>query len=514
MLVHQILEHNRRVVPDRVAVLYRGEEVTYRELDRGASRCAFQLEQWGVRKGDRVALLSKNSLNYVEVMYGLMKLGAVLTPLNFLLLPGELSRIVTDLKPRFLLFSLPFEEKADEISHLCPSVERALSLNDLEEGFHSTLPGDEAIPHTCSGGRDIRENDIAMIVYAGPSGNRQKGVMLTHRNLTSASLYSVIEMNITREDVYLSTAPLPFLAGTGRMLKFLIAGAKVVIMDDFDPLEALDFIEAEGVTHLLLVPQMMAALTRELDLEPRNLESLSQISYSGVVPVESALLENCVRHFPCTIRQSFAQVESSGIITFLRVDEELARGRGLSHSIFSSIGKETLGGEVKIIDPAGKEVAPDMIGELTIRGSMVMEGYFHDPLLTKETLKDGWLHTGYMASMDDEGNIYVVDRKKEMIIRGGVIIDPEEVGEIIQSLEGVKEVAVVAMPDTDWGELPAAVVTLEEGSSLTREEIISWAEGKMAPFKIPHTITIVSVLPRNSAGKILKARIKNEVAKM
>ncbi len=410
MRVHQIIEHNSRVVPDSVAVLYRGEEVTYKELDERSSRRAVQLASLGVRKGDRVALLSKNSLMYMEVLFGLMKVGAVLTPLNFLLLPGELSRIVTDLTPRFLFFSLSFEEKAAEILRLCPAVEKGLSLDALEDVPSSALPGKGAVslPYP---GENIRENDLAMIVYAGPSGNRQKGVMLTHRNLTSASLYSVIEMNITREDVYLSTAPLPFLAGTGRTLKFLLAGAKVVIMQDFDPGEALDFIESEGVTHLLLVPQMMAALLRELDKEPRELGSLTQISYSGVVPVDRALLENCVRHFQCNILQSFAQVESSGIISFLRVNEELSKGRRLSHALFSSIGKETLGVEVKIVDPAGKEVDSGMIGELTLRGSMVMEGYFHDPLLTAETLKDGWLQTGYMASMDDEKYIYVVDRK-------------------------------------------------------------------------------------------------------
>ncbi len=511
MLIGDILEHNARVFPEKEAIASDDEGLTYRQLKKRVDYLTALFREMGVRKDEPLAVLAQNSPRYVEILFALARMGAITSPLNFLLLPPELIRILHDLKPRFLLFEKKFVASVDTITDSCPYLEKAVCVDGDVSGYPPLAALMGRGYRGGAAGDFLDESDVAFISYAGSIGKTPKGAQLTHRNLMCASYFSALELNISRSDVYLSTAPLPFLAGAGRMMKFFLPGAKVVIMRVFEPELALRLIERHGVTQLLLVPQMMAQLVSEARKGTYDISSLKKISYSGLIPVDPSLLNEAMSIFHCDFVQSFAQVESSGDISFLHVKEEMERGEPVGSRRLSSIGKEAVGICVKVIDSSGVEIVPNMVGELAVRGPTVMKGYYNDPYLTAEIVQEGWLYTGHIASMDEDGYIYVIDRLRDVIIRGGVPVDPAEVEEILLEHEAGEDVSVVSKPDYECGEVPVAVVVLKEGAAIEKSEILAYVRSNMAEFKVPDSIEYAESLPRNSQGKILKARIKESI---
>lgn len=511
VLLGGILAHNARVFPGKEALVCGDHTLTYRQLEKRVTYLTSLMLEMGIRKGEPVAVLTHNSPGYIEILFSLARLGAAVSPLNFLLVPAELTRILVDLEPRILLFEKKFAETVERVRRSCPYLEKIICTDGEVPGF---LPVTGVSTEAQAGdgkGGDVNENDVAMISYAGSVGKNPKGAMLSHRNLVLASYFSALEMNISRRDVYLSTAPLSFFAGTGRMLRFMLPGAKVVIMETFDPELALHLIAKHRVTQLLLVPQMMVQLMHETRKGKYDTSSLEKISYSGGIPVHRSLLEEAMAVFTCDFSQFFAQVESSGVISFLHVSEEKKRDGTWPERRLSSIGRESLGITVTSIDPEGREVLPGMVGELAVRGPTLMRGYFNDPYQTEEILRDGWLHTGCMVSIDDDGYIHLVDRRKDVILRGGIPIDPDEIEEVLSDHPAILEVAIIGKPDYEWGEVPVAILVLKEGAQVTKDDILAFASGNLASFKIPDSVEYAEQLPRNSQGKILKAKIKEDV---
>ncbi len=505
MRVPDILRHHGKVSPRKVALVSGERTVTYGELLGVMDRWTSFMRKNGVRKGSKVAVLSHTTPEYVGFLFSTLNAGGVFSPMNIFLRLPELERIASDFSPEFLFVSERFEEVGEELARKIRNLKGVFSADD--EGnlrFESYGVSDIDIP-----GEESRlfADDVAMVVYTGGYGKRQKGAMLTHENLVAASFYSAVELSISREDIYLSTFPLPFLAGTGRLMKFLLAGAKVILMDEFDPERAVDFMIEHRVTHLLLVPQMMSEITEVVRTRKMKIESVKKISYSGIVPVSPLIVEECMSYIPCDFVQSFAQVESTGVISFLHLNEERRKEGFLLSKVLSSVGKESLGLKVSVVDSMGEELPPGVIGELVVEGATVMRGYYNDPLLTGEKLRDGRLHTGYVASVDEEGYIYVVDRMQEIIVRGGIIIDPEEIEEVIMDFGGVREVAVVGSPDEKFGEVPVAMVVPEK-EDFSLDGLKGYLEKQLAWFKVPVRLELSSVLPRNSQGKILKAKVK------
>ncbi|NIO16890.1 MAG: AMP-binding protein [Deltaproteobacteria bacterium] len=511
MLVGDILEHNARVFPEKEAVVCDDEVLTYRQLKKRVDYLTALFREMGVRRGEPVAVLTRNSPRYVEILFALAGMGAITSPLNFFLLPPELIRILQDLEPRFLFFEKKFVDSVDAIKEYCPYLEKLVCIDGDVSGYPPLAALMGRGYRSGAAGDFLDESDVAFISYAGSIGKNPKGAQLTHRNLMCASYFSALELNISRSDVYLSTASLPFLAGAGRMMKFFLPGAKVVIMRIFEPELALKLIEKHRVTQLLLVPQMMAQLASEARKGKHDISSLKKISYSGIIPVDPLLLKEAMSIFHCGFVQSFAQVESSGNISFLNVNEEMGRDDAVGLRRLSSIGKEAVGIRVKVIDSSGVEIVPNMVGELAVRGPTVMKGYYNDPYLTAEKVKNGWLYTGHIASIDEGGYIYVIDRLRDIIIRGGVPVDPAEVEEILLEHGAVDDVSVISKPDYECGEVPVAIVVLKEGATIEKSEILAYARSNMAPFKVPASIEYTESLPRNSQGKILKARIKEDM---
>jgi acyl-CoA synthetase (AMP-forming)/AMP-acid ligase II len=502
--IQDVLEHNARTHPSRVALVSAKEEVTYRELRDRVGGYAGVLRSGGIGKGDRVAILAQNSVLYLEALFAVTRAGAALVPLNHRLIGRELVAILKDADVKTLLFTEEFGDRVAEIRPALPKIGCFVRIDDpkLQERVEGESP-DPSPP--------VLETDIAMVVYDGGISSNPRGAMLSHRNLLAASASSALELSLSRNDVFLSCAYLPFLGGTGRLLRFLYVGATIVLQPEFDPEEALRAIEHRSVTRVLLTPTMMAQILAFPSAERFNLSTLRTVLYGGSV-ISLDLIKRAIRFFRCGLVQSHGQIESTGMLTVLHEeDHSLDEGTPYMRKLMS-VGKESIGVEVRVVDENGREIAPNGVGEIVARGPNIFEGYRNDAALTATVLRDGWLRTGNVASIDEEGYIYIVDRKRDTLAVEGISISPREIENILCEHPSVKEAAVVPLPDYMLGEVPVAVVVLEEGKKEDTEEILDHCRRNMAPFKVPRAIEFAVALPRNAQGKVLKARLRDHVA--
>jgi acyl-CoA synthetase (AMP-forming)/AMP-acid ligase II len=297
------------------------------------------------------------------------------------------------------------------------------------------------------------------------------------------------------------------MAGTGRLLRFQYMGGAIVILPGDEPEEVLRTIERRKITHVLLTPTMMARIL-DLPSAPRfNLATLKTVLYGGSsIPIE--LQKRAIRFFRCGLVQSYGQVESAGVLTFLHAEDHSLEESAPYMRKLMSVGHEAIGVDVRVVDESGREVAPNQVGEIVARGPNIFEGYFRDRASTAEVLRNGWLLTGDIASVDEEGYIYVVDRKRDTLMVGGISVYPKEIEEVIAEHPAVKEAAVVGLPDYVFGEVPVAVVALKNGAQADADGILAHCRENMAPFKVPRSVEFIPALPRNSQGKVLKVKLK------
>ncbi len=509
MRLGDILTHGARVRPGRTALIADGAALSYRDLALAADRYAQALRAHGVRRDDRVAVLTRSTPSYVELLFAVTGLGAVVVPLNPLLIPRELSAILRNADVRFLLFEPELAPAVDAIRGGLPANAMCLCVG-------RSLPGRPGLddpppwPAPPPGPEPCADTDVALQIYAGGTSGRPRGAMLTHRNLLAASTSAAIELGLSREDVFLSCSPLPVMLGTGRLLRFLLVGATIVLMREFDPGEALRAIARHRVTQALFTATMLAQILDAPGAAPGDVATLRQVVYRGPF-ISADLLRRASRFFRCAMVQSYGQVESSGILTFLPAEDRVVGDDAPSIGMLSSIGKEALGVEVRVVDERSRDVAPRQVGEVIARGPNVFSGYFRDPGFTAEILRDGWLYTGDLASVDDDGTISIVDRKRDTLMIGGISVYPKEIEIVIAEHPAVSEAAVVGRPDATWGEIPVAIVALKAGTTADPESLLAHCRTNMAPFKVPRAIDFVGALPKNAQGKVLKAKLKERL---
>jgi long-chain acyl-CoA synthetase len=504
LLIRDILEHNARVYPTRVALAASDEEVTYRELRDRVRGHAAVLRAAGIGTGDRVAILAHISVVYVEALFGVTYAGAALVPLNYLLIGREMVSILADADVKAVLYSEEFRSRIEEIRPSLPGIPCFVRIDDPDVPRAGKEDGRPEDP-------PVAETDVALLIYTSGTSGRPRGAMLSHRNLMAAAASSAIELSLSRNDVFLSCVPLPFLGGTGRLLRFLFAGATVVLQREFDPEETLRAIERRSVTRVLLTPTMIAQVLSLPSAGKFNLATLRTVVYGGsAIPVD--LLKRAIRFFRCGLVQSYGQVESAGILTFLHEEDHSMDESAPYMRKLMSVGKEAIGVEVRVVDESGREIAPHQVGEIVARGPNVFEGYWNDPKYTGKVLQGGWLHTGDVASIDEEGYIYIVDRNRDTLMVGGILVYPREIENILCEHPAVKEASVVGRPDYAMGEVPVAIVVLREKEAEDRESILAHCRRNMAPFKVPQAVEFLSALPRNSQGKVLKAKLRDRLA--
>ncbi|MEU8619177.1 long-chain fatty acid--CoA ligase [Streptomyces sp. NPDC048623] len=486
-----LLVHSAATRADHVAVRHDDTTLTYRQLDEASARLATLLREKGVGPGDRVTMTMPNVPLFPVVYYGILRAGAVVVPVNPLLKAREVAYVLRDAGARAALVHPMF---ADEVSEAAAATGTTCLVTG-PESFHDLLLSVEPATEVA----DTADDDTALILYTSGTTGTPKGAELTHRNLLSnAATTAETLLLLTCDDVLFGGLPLFHAFGQTCALNTAVAaGATLTLLPRFDPARALEIMRRDGVTVFLGVPTMYSALLHAEGREEYDLPGLRLgVSGGAALPVE--VLHGFEKAFGATVLEGYGLSETSPVAAFNHPDRPRRPG---------SIGTPVRGVEMRLVGEDGSEPAPGEVGEITVRGENVMKGYFGNPAATGDAVRDGWFHTGDLARVDEEGCYFVVDRKKDMIIRGGYNVYPREIEEVLYEHPAVAEAAVVGVPHPLHGEEVAAVVVLRRGAEATDGEIRAYVKERVAAYKYPRIVTLADELPKGPTGKILKREI-------
>jgi fatty-acyl-CoA synthase len=496
-------------MPDSVAIRFEGESITWARLHERVGRAAAAFAGLGVRRGDRVALLMTNRPEFVEATLAANAIGAIAVPVNFRLTPAEAAYILGDCGATLIVTDALLAPLAAAAAAPLPQPPHIVVAGPVpadpapgaagSQSYQVLLDGVSAAPPEL----EVDERDVALIMYTSGTTGRPKGAMLTHLNLLMQAVTTIRTARLYGEgNVSLLNVPLFHIAGVGNLPPALMLGSTVVIMASapFDAGTTLDVIEAEGVSSLFLVPAQWQVLCAHPDAAART-RSLRTISW-GAAPATVTLLETMAAKFPgAEIVSVFGQTEMSPVTTSLPGADAIRK--------IGSVGKPIPTIAARIVDEEMNDVPPGEVGEIVYRGPTLMAGYWQDPAATAEAFRGGWFHSGDLVRADAEGFLYVVDRKKDMIISGGENIYCAEVENVLAGHPGIADIAVIGARHERWGETPIAVVVpADPAVPPTLEELTSWSRDKLSSFKKPTSIVIVGQLPRNASGKVLKHELR------
>ncbi|MFC7496975.1 MULTISPECIES: class I adenylate-forming enzyme family protein [unclassified Nocardioides] len=489
-----------RNYPDRIAVLGPHQPVTFTELNARVNRLTTAINDCGVQPGDRVALFSSDSQQYLEALLACMKLGAVFMPMNFRLNAAELQVLMDASQPRLLFHASrnqPVTDRADAGSLIGRVV-----LDD---------PGYEEL---LSRGRDeeldvvVHDSDLACIAYTSGTTGKPKGV-LHSQAVVKQNMRSTLLMRGLREDsTHYSAAPMFHISGMYFVLTQVARGATSLLLPDFEAGEVLSWLGSGQVTDAFLVPTMINTLLRDPRVRDTDFSQLRSIAYGGA-PMPLPLLREAMDVFGCDFLQPFGAGTEAGTQTALTVEDHRRAVNGSTH-LLASIGKPIVGMDLRLCEPGEgepRDVAPGDVGEIVTRGQAVMNGYLDQPEATARVLHDGWYRGGDMARADEEGYLYLVGRKDDMIIRGGENVYPAEIESVLHSLPEIEDAAVAGVPDEHWGEEVHAWVTLKPGSTFDEHAARESCRSRLAGYKVPVAFHVATELPRTATGKIVKHRL-------
>ncbi|MBX3022700.1 MAG: long-chain fatty acid--CoA ligase [Bdellovibrionales bacterium] len=467
-----------------------GRALTYQQMFSQATRLAHVLKRrFDIQKGDRVAVLSGNELEYISLFFALQRLGAILVPVNFRFTAPEVEHILRDSGAKLLIAQ---EEFAERVAHL-QVLTAVWSFEDMQNrALEASTPIASRLEHEL--GFMAEFEDACMILYTSGTTGFPKGAVISHRMVFWNSINTGLRLNLTQNDVVLTFLPL-FHTGGWNVLTTpcLHRGAKVVLLKKFDPELVLGLCGSQKVSVLFGVPTTMDFLRRSPDFADSDLRSVRYAIVGGeAMPLE---LIDAWEKRGIPIRQGYGLTEF-GPNVFSLNEEDSRRKMG-------SIGFPNFYIEARVVDEAGRTQPDDEVGELVLRGPVAMTGYWNNSEATEQTLRDGWLHTGDLVRRDSEGYFYVVGRKKEMFISGGENVYPAEVEKVLRQFPGVREVAVIGVPHPKWGECGRAFVTVEE-SSVSEGDLRSHCLGHLAKFKVPSQFVFLPELPKTESGKIAK----------
>ncbi|MDX1872280.1 fatty-acid--CoA ligase FadD5 [Mycolicibacterium sp. 120266] len=495
--------------PDQTALRYLGHTTTWGELDRRVTALAGALQRRGVQLGDRVLVLMLNRTEFIESVLAANRLGAIAVPVNFRMTPPEIAFLVGDCEARVVITESVLAPVAVAVRALDPTLTTVIvagatdDLPDLE-GYEDLVaePGPAPVPV------DIPDDSPALIMYTSGTTGRPKGAVLTHTNLSGQALTHLFTSGADlNNDIGFIGVPLFHIAGIGNMITGLLLGLPTVLypLGAFDPGALLDVLEAEKVTGIFLVPAQWQAVCTAQRAAPRNLR-LRVLSW-GAAPASDTLLRDMAETFPgANILAAFGQTEMSPV-TCMLLGQDAIRKLG-------SVGRVIPTVSARVVDENMNDVPRGQVGEIVYRAPTLMAGYWNNPAATAEAFAGGWFHSGDLVRQDDEGYVWVVDRKKDMIISGGENIYCAEVENVLAGHPAIAEVAVIGRPHPKWGEVPVAVVALGAATAarLTLAELDEYLGGRLARYKHPKALEIVDALPRNPSGKVLKTELRNRFA--
>ena len=504
------LQRSARFWPERPAVLYRDRVLTYRQLEHRSSRLANALRALGLKRGDRVAIVSPNRPEIVECECAFYKLGLVKVALNSRLAPEELNDAFANAEPAACIAGPQHWQMIDAAAQGLPAAIQRIALDSARGAPQGWLDYETLL----SGGadsielEDMQSGDLAVLHFTSGSTGKLKAAMQTVGN-RFASLRKVImgRMTAAPGDVLMLLGPITHASGMF-IQPMLYQGAAILLMDRFQPAEVLQTIERQRVTMTFMVPAMIHALLAEPTLRQHDLSSLRLLTY-GAAPMSPARIREAWEAIGPVLAQGYGAAETTGGVISLGIEDHAKAMSGERPELLAACGRPNCESDVQVLDDDGKPVQGDAIGEICVRGPDVFAGYWREPELTREALsEDGWLRTGDLARVDAEGYIYIVDRKKEMLVSGGFNVYPREVESVLAQHPAVYEVCVIGVPDDHWGEAVKAVVVLRQGMGADAEALMQFCEGRLAGFKRPRSVDFVPALPKNSNGKLARKEVR------
>ncbi len=495
MNLAQILSGSAERDPEQIAIKLDDFELNYALLDHSARRVAGLLGAHGIEVGDRVAIMLPNVPYFPACYFGALRAGAVVVPMNVLLKEREVSFYLRDSGARVLFVWHDFAAEAEPAAAAVGCECIKVVPGEFEQLVFASEPVEEMVARDPS--------DTAVVLYTSGTTGTPKGAELTHENLLRNCQGFLALFEFGSGTVVLGALPLFHSFGqTCAMNASIVAGGLLTLIPRFDPAKALEIIDRDGVRVFEGVPTMYGAMLHVANRDDYDTSTLTVCASGGAaMPVE--LLRRFEAAFGCKILEGYGLSESSPVASFNHPDRERKAG---------SIGTPMEGVEMKVVDESGNELRSGEVGEILIRGHNVMKGYWNRPDATAETLREGWLHTGDMARVDEDGYFFIVDRKKDMIIRGGFNVYPREVEEVLYEHPAVKEAAVIGTPDDEYGEEVAAAVVLKDGAEASPEELREFVKRQVAAYKYPRRIWFVDDLPKGPTGKILKREIQPPAA--
>jgi fatty-acyl-CoA synthase len=511
----RFLRYAEQQYPRRTAVVCNQENFTYRQFADRARRLAGALHQAGVQRGDRVAFLSSNCHRLLEAYYGVLEAGAVLLPLNIRLASSELSYILNDSGATILFVEKQFLGLVESFRKDIPEVRTFCQLEGAPEApwlspcnYEDLLQA--ATPHRADI-TSIDENSLAELFYTSGTSANPKGVMLTHRNIYLHAQNVCLGFNIENGAVELHTIPLFHANGWGVPHFLTLLGGKHVMMQRFETKEVFRLIEKEGVHSFSLVPIMATALVNCPERLNYNLSSLRRIVIGGAAS-SPTLIREVEEKLGCQCFSGYGLTETSPSLSISPMKLGMGWDSEQRYVGQAMTGYAFPGAEIRVVDANDNDVPHDgqSIGEIVARSDGVMEGYWRQPDASEEALRGGWFHTGDMATLNEEGYLLIVDRKKDIIVSGGENISSLELEKAILAHPAVLEAGVIPVPDEKWGEVPKALVVLKPNRAATEAELIEFCRAHLSHYKCPRSFEFVTSLPKTGTGKILKKDLRKK----
>ncbi len=503
MNLGELVSRNARTVPDKDGVIYGQARYTWREVNERCNAVADSLIAAGVKKGDKVAMWMGNTDHFVFAFYGIVKTGAVVVPVNFRLAPPEAEWIFDHCDAVGLIFDSEFSQAIQEMA---PRLNKVTAYYSTGEGYDGCTPLSEvyAAGKTADPEIAIDEWDESEIIYTSGTTGRPKGAVLTHHNQMALVTTVSYLVHIAPKDRIFHVAPLFHSAELNLYLNpGTYMGATHVIMREFNPQLVLETIQKERITQFFGAPVMYLFMMKVPNFDDYDLSSVRFFGY-GAAPMPAEQVKQMIAKFKTDSFFCLCGLTEGGPGGIALQPEDQIRKAGAGGTYIVNM-------ETKLVDNDEKDVtAPGVVGELVIKGETTMKAYYKNPEATAETIRDGWVHTGDLGVMDEEGYITLVDRKKDMIITGGENVYSKEIEEALAEHPAVYQGVVIGVPHPEWGETVVAVVVLNADQSLTLEELKGFLSPRLADYKIPRALKVVEALPMNVSGKVLKYKLREE----
>jgi len=506
----EFLTISASIVPEREALVCGDARLTYLQVQERVNRLANALTDLGIERGHKVAIMALNSHQYIETYYACAKLGAVFAPLNYRAKRDELTYMVNNSEASVFFVGERYLELVGSMRYEIKGVRHFICYDARPQGMQSyedviaKYPPDEIFV-------EVDDTHPSVLLYTSGTTALPKGVVLTYLALSVYVTNTVEPANPETHDVLLLSVPVYHVAGVTAIISSIWGGRTLVVLPQFEPHVWLEAVHKERVTHSFVVPTMLKRVMDEPDFDRYDLSSLQLLAY-GAAPMPYEVVRKAVGVFKCGLMNAYGQTESTSTLTYLGPEDHRIEGTEEEKlkrlERLKSVGRAMEDVTVAIMDPTGNLLPPGQEGEIVAQGARLMTGYWKRDEETAQALVDGWLHTGDVGWMDDEGYLFITGRTKDLIIRGGENISPGEIEAVLEQHPKIAEAVVIGVPDVEWGEEVKAIVVLKPGETATADEIVQYAKSRLASFKAPKHVAFAQELPRNYLGKVLKTDLR------